>query len=94
MDVEWDEDDDNISGAGRKTENALPSMATSPYGTQNELKGRAIGLDGEVVCRWSDANTPGLIPAIDEAWQYAPAWSVVSIKSKPAIVEGSKSFMV
>lgn len=49
---------------------------------------------GSVVCRWADVNTPGTVPAVDEAWKFAPKWSVVSIKSNPPLVEGSKGFSV
>ncbi|EFX01258.1 peptidase family m28 family [Grosmannia clavigera kw1407] len=49
---------------------------------------------GSVVCRWADVNTPGTVPAVDEAWKFAPKWSVVSIKSNPPLVEGTKGFSV
>lgn len=51
------------------------------------------GMEGKVVCLWSDANTPGVIPALDEIWRFAPAWSVVS-KGTDGLVEGSKAFLV
>ncbi|KAJ4302080.1 hypothetical protein N0V88_002216 [Collariella sp. IMI 366227] len=51
------------------------------------------GLEGTVVCMWSDANVPGTIPAFDEAVQYAPAWVAVT-KFAEGLVEGRKRFRV
>lgn len=60
----------------------------------DELKAReTAGLDGNITCIWSDINTPGAIPALDEAISYAPDWAVIT-KFAPGLVEGSKSFMV
>ncbi|TGJ81280.1 hypothetical protein E0Z10_g7482 [Xylaria hypoxylon] len=49
------------------------------------------GIDGHVVCSWDDANTPGTIPAFDEALQFGPPW-VAFTKYSTGLVEGSKSF--
>ncbi|KAL9638907.1 MAG: hypothetical protein Q9204_001323 [Flavoplaca sp. TL-2023a] len=54
---------------------------------------RRQGLNGRVVCLWSDANVSGVIPALDEAWKFVPAWVAIS-KAKDGLVEGSKSFLV
>lgn len=54
-------------------------------------EGKAAGLQGRVVCLWSDWNTPGLIPALDEVAKYAPEWVAVS-KCADGLVEGSKAF--
>lgn len=51
------------------------------------------GMDGRVVCLWSDATVEGVIPALDEVRRYAPAWSAVS-KLADGLVEGSKAFVV
>lgn len=51
------------------------------------------GLSGQVVCLWSDANTQGAIPALDEVFRFAPAWSIVS-KASDGLVEGFKTFSV
>lgn len=48
-------------------------------------------LKGRVSCIWSDDNTPGLIPAIDEVRQYAPAWVAVT-KMADGLVEGYREF--
>jgi len=93
VDVEWDDGEDGEVGLPEDEAGQTYSTAA-----QGELRARAHrrdlrGLDGLVVCRWSDANTPGVIPALDEVWRYAPSWAIVSIKSKPALVEGTKSFM-
>ncbi|KAF1981471.1 endoplasmic reticulum metallopeptidase 1 [Aulographum hederae CBS 113979] len=56
-------------------------------------KKKAAGLDGKVVCLWSDANELGTIPALDEVWRFMPAWSMVS-KLSDGLVEGSKAFAV
>ena len=55
--------------------------------------GESSGMDGRVVCLWSDANTPGVIPALDEVWRFAPEWVAVS-KAGDGLVEGSKAFAV
>lgn len=52
-----------------------------------------LGLDGNVTCIWSDINTPGTIPALDEAIQYAPAWAIIT-KFTAGLVEGTKSFLL
>ncbi|KAL8725947.1 MAG: hypothetical protein Q9166_007024 [cf. Caloplaca sp. 2 TL-2023] len=54
---------------------------------------RSQGLNGRVVCLWSDANESGVIPALDEAWKFVPAWVAVS-KLKDGLVEGSKRFLI
>ncbi|KAI4177052.1 MAG: hypothetical protein LQ343_000532 [Gyalolechia ehrenbergii] len=54
---------------------------------------RGQGLNGRVVCLWSDANESGVIPALDEVWKYAPTWVAVS-KNSDGLVEGSKSFLI
>ncbi|KAK4691521.1 hypothetical protein P7C71_g5502, partial [Lecanoromycetidae sp. Uapishka_2] len=51
------------------------------------------GLDGRVVCLWSDANDSGTIPALDEAWRFAPTWVAIA-NNQNGLVEGSKSFLV
>lgn len=50
------------------------------------------GMDGRVVCLWSDNNEPGLIPALDEIRHYAPDWVAIS-KLGDGLVEGSKAFV-
>jgi hypothetical protein len=54
------------------------------------LKGE---LSGRVVCLWSDNNSPGLIPALDEIRHYIPDWVAITMLSD-GLVEGSKSFTV
>jgi hypothetical protein len=51
------------------------------------------GRSGRVVCLWSDHNTPGTIPALDEVQKFAPAWTSV-VKLMDGLVEGSKAFVV
>ncbi|CAO1599870.1 MAG: hypothetical protein LQ349_001994 [Xanthoria aureola] len=58
----------------------------------NKQRQKRQGLNGRVVCLWSDANNPGVIPALDEAWKFVPAWVAIS-KAKDGLVEGSKSFL-
>ncbi len=85
VDVKWDDKESNGANQG---------PVEDLRAENDELKRRSSGLDGEVVARWADANTPGVVPAIDQAWQYAPSWAIVSVRSKPALVEGSKTFMI
>lgn len=54
---------------------------------------RGNGMDGRVVCLWSDDNETGVIPALDEIRHFAPVWVAVS-KLADGLVEGSKAFMV
>lgn len=49
------------------------------------------GLDGTVMCAWSDANVPNTIPALDEALKYSPAWVAIT-KTAEGLVEGRKAF--
>ena len=49
------------------------------------------GLSGHAVCLWSDANTPGTIPALDEIWKFAPEWAAVT-KAQDGLVEGWKAW--
>ena len=56
-------------------------------------KGGNGGLSGRAVCLWSDANTPGTIPALDEVWKFAPKWVAVS-KAGDGLVEGGKPFKI
>jgi len=51
------------------------------------------GLDGRVACLWSDANDSGTIPALDEAWRFAPTWVAIA-NNQNGLVEGSKAFLV
>ena len=51
------------------------------------------GLDGRVVCLWSDANNPAAIPAYEEVLMYMPRWSVVT-KLSDGLVEGWRYFKV
>ncbi|SLM35159.1 peptidase family m28 family [Lasallia pustulata] len=51
------------------------------------------GLDGRVVCLWSDENETGLIPALDEMRLFAPEWVAIT-KGDAGLVEGSKAFLV
>jgi hypothetical protein len=53
----------------------------------------AKGMDGEVLCLWSDANERGRIPAFDEVLRFAPVWVAVS-KFGDGLVEGVKRFVV
>ena len=64
---------------------------------EDELEGesgaRETGISGHAVCLWSDANTPGTIPALDEIWKFAPEWAAVT-KSGDGLVEGSKAWRI
>ena len=55
--------------------------------------GAGSGIDGRVVCLWSDDNETGVIPALDEIRHFAPDWVAVS-KNGDGLVEGSKAFLV
>lgn len=56
-------------------------------------KNRGRGLDGRVVCLWSDDNETGVIPALDEIRHFAPDWVAIQ-KLGDGLVEGSKAFAV
>ncbi|KAF2664092.1 putative zinc metalloprotease [Microthyrium microscopicum] len=58
------------------------------------VKGRnSTGLDGKVVCLWSDANEPSTIPAYHEVLRFMPRWSVAT-KLSDGLVEGVKVFKI
>ncbi|KAI9775249.1 MAG: hypothetical protein M1839_001367 [Geoglossum umbratile] len=59
-------------------------------------EGRASGdegMDGKVVCLWSDDNGVGVIPALDEVRKFVPEWVAIS-KLADGLVEGEKKFVV
>ena len=93
VDVSWtDEEDGEIASGSAPGEESGQGKS----GLNDELRVRILrttGLDGFVSCQWSDANTPGTIPALDEALQYAPTWAGIT-KSAEGLVEGKKSYMV
>ncbi|TPR01499.1 Protein kinase domain family protein [Aspergillus niger] len=45
------------------------------------------------ICLWSDNNSAGVIPALDEVRQFAPSWVAVS-KAADGLVEGWKVFSI
>lgn len=51
------------------------------------------GMNGKVVCMWSDINQRGVIPAWDEAQHYAPEWVAIT-KAGDGLLEGYKRFKV
>lgn len=51
------------------------------------------GMDGKVVCLWSDHNALGVIPALDEIQRFAPDWVIIT-KLDDGLVQGSKAFMI
>ena len=55
--------------------------------------GSGSGIDGRVVCLWSDDNETGVVPALDELRHFAPDW-VALAKTDDGLVEGSKAFLV
>lgn len=56
-------------------------------------EGKGRGLDGKVVCLWSDANRESTIPAFSEARAFMPVWSIPT-KLSDGLVEGFKVFKV
>jgi hypothetical protein len=59
--------------------------------SKHDEESEDTSIKGRVSCLWSDNNTPGLIPALDEARQYAPAW-VALTKLTDGLVEGYREF--
>jgi hypothetical protein len=86
--VDWDE-----AAAGTQQAHFEPKDEEVPSSGPDELKRSTFGLDGNITCIWSDLNTPGTIPALDEAIQYAPSWAAM-VKYAAGLVEGRKSFKV
>lgn len=70
-----------------------PWSVTVRWRADRDDKRRGTGLDGRVVCLWSDDNETGVIPALDEIRHFAPDWVAIS-KSGDGLVEGSKAFLV
>ncbi|KAK3325408.1 hypothetical protein B0H66DRAFT_599572 [Apodospora peruviana] len=81
VDFEWKDGDNRID----------LSLASSE--SSDLVQRRDSGLDGDVVCMWSDANTLGTIAALDEGLKFAPPWVAIS-KTAEGLVEGRKSFLV
>ena len=69
-----------------------PWSVTVRWRVDRDDKRRGTGLDGRVVCLWSDDNDSGVIPALDEIRHFAPDWVAIK-KSGDGLVEGSKSFL-
>ena len=86
VDVDWTESD-NETRFGERQPNPNSEAALSNKDQDNGH------LTGHVVCLWSDRNTKGLIPALDEALLYLPAWVAVT-KYADGLVEGSKAFKI
>ncbi|KAI9833013.1 MAG: hypothetical protein M1819_003845 [Sarea resinae] len=59
----------------------------------DDVEENAGGMDGTIVCLWSDDNDVGTIPALDEVRRFAPVWVAVS-KYADGLVEGAKTFLV
>jgi hypothetical protein len=60
---------------------------------QGPHEGQKTGMEGKVVCMWSDANQEGVIPALDEARKFLPVWTAVT-KLDDGLVEGGKRFII
>ena len=70
-----------------------PWSGTLRWETGRDEPDRGSGLDGRVICLWSDDNDSGTIPALDEIRHYAPDWAIVT-KNTDGLVEGSKAFLI
>jgi len=62
-------------------------------GNKSRVVAARQAFQGRAVCLWSDANKPGVIPALDEVRHYMPSWAIVS-KFSDGLVEASTSFSV
>lgn len=51
------------------------------------------GMEGKVVCLWSDANSQGVVPSLEEARRFVPEWVGIS-KLSDGLVEGWMPFNV
>lgn len=70
-----------------------PWSGTLRWETGRNESDRGSGLDGRVICLWSDDNDTGVIPALDEIRHYLPDWATVT-KNTDGLVEGSKAFLI
>jgi hypothetical protein len=59
----------------------------------HEVEKQQHGVEGKVVCVWSDANQVGTVPAFDEVKHFMPVWSAVT-KNSDGLVEGYKHFVL
>ncbi|KAL2142583.1 hypothetical protein VTI28DRAFT_1029 [Corynascus sepedonium] len=94
VDVEWKDpaevDDDSIIGEKGKEKEDMEA----PLADEGQLRKRQQEkLKGTVICKWSDANVQGTIPALDEALQFVPAWVAVT-KLSEGLVDGRKTFEI
>jgi hypothetical protein len=75
----------------------LRSVRKRQSGDRNKGEGSGDskgGLDGRVVCLWSDGNkVSDEIPALHEIRRYLPVWAIAS-KLADGLVEGSVPFMI
>ncbi|KAI4158950.1 MAG: hypothetical protein LQ342_006983 [Letrouitia transgressa] len=86
--------DRHLSANSEDSRSRLRAKKAKAPENKSRFEGRgAKGLDGKIVCLWSDANQPGVIPALDEMWKYLPVWVAVS-KAGDGLVEGEKRFMI
>jgi len=74
-----------------KAQLLVPGGLDEQLRSHGELKERESGLDGTVMCAWSDANVPDTIPALDEALKFSPPWVAIT-KTAEGLVEGRKTF--
>lgn len=89
-----DDDSKNISEHGSKELRLWSRTWDREWDVSVKWEGEGgKGLDGRVVCLWSDDNELGVIPALDEVRRFSPGWIGVS-KSSDGLVEGIKAFAV
>lgn len=69
-----------------------PWSVTVRWQAAKDERSSGKGLNGRVVCLWSDENESGVIPALDEIRHFAPDWVAVT-KLGDGLVEGSKAFL-
>jgi len=81
VNVAWKDGDNQATEPGSDEEG----------GGNGELKALESGLDGTVMCAWSDGNVPGTIPALDEALKFSRPWVAIT-KTAEGLVEGRKVF--
>ncbi|KAK3685808.1 hypothetical protein B0T22DRAFT_230935 [Podospora appendiculata] len=93
VDVEWRDEDSHAAPDSLEASGEDDVAPDSHLQADGELKQRDSGLDGYVICMWSDANKAGAIAALDEGLKFVPGWAAIT-KVSEGLVEGRKSFMV
>ncbi|KAH7152800.1 putative zinc metalloprotease [Dactylonectria macrodidyma] len=84
-DVPEESQDSDVPGDGE--------LKARTIGRSSRLAPQATSWEIKVSCAWSDANSPGTIPAFNELIKYIPTWATAT-KKNVGLVEVRKKFEI